>query len=369
MNTKEFFSSDELDLIRRESGRAEECRKMSSPILRLIYSKGWLKVLEPSICNGLQWELPRVVRLFEALAYSDGNLGWCVNLGAGANMFAGYFEERTAKAIFSNPQTWCAGSGTPSGKAYEANGGYNLSGRWKYASGATHATHFTANAYLFDKNCNPITKNGKLVFRSFIIPAKKVKVDDTWYVSGLKATSSNGFEIENVFVPKKETFSLLEPSPFAWAPIFHFPFQTMAVVNMAVMPVGMAWHFLSLFETLMTHKIPLNSTNLLGKNKRLQALFQSVKTQLQSDRDRMYKTLDHVWGYYLQGATASEIELSDLQQNAITAAQTARKTVNKLLPLTGMDAVFENTEINKVWRDINVAGQHYLLAKDRDFML
>src|SRR5699024_2720123 len=139
--------------------------------------------------------------------------------------------------------------------------------------------------------------------------------------------------------------------------------------NMAVMPLGMAWHFLSLFETLMAHKIPLNSTNLLGKDKRLQALFQSCKTQLQTDRDRMYKTLDHVWGYYLQGATASEIELSELQQNAITAAQTARKAVNKLLPLTGMDAVFENTEINKIWRDINVAGQHYLLAKDRNFIL
>lgn len=362
MKTDEFLSTAELALIRQESLAAESRGALTDPVLELIYARGWLRVLEPAACNGLEWELPRVVRLFEALAYADGNVGWCVNLGAGANLFAGYLATPTAKALFSDARTWCAGSGAVSGKAGKAQGGFWLSGEWKYASGAAHATHFTCNAFLLDEDHRPITAGGKPVFRSFIVPAAKVQVHDSWHVTGLKATSSHDFRIDKVFVPDAETFSLCEPSPFAAAPLFRFPFEVMAVVNMAVLPIGMALHLMELFKQLMATKKPLNADALLGSNEGVQAIFRGCKEQLETARKQMYQRLDSVWDGHAQGGVIAAEDLDDLREKALAAVGAARWIVHRLLPLCGMNAVFETSAINKVWRDISVGGQHYLFA-------
>src|SRR5699024_6016855 len=192
----------------------------------------------------------------------------------------------------------CAGSGAISGTAYKKKDGFVVSGKWKYASGSAHATHFTANAYLQDEAGEPIMESGEQVFRSFIFPAVQVTVHNTWQVTGLKATSSNDFELREVFVPNAGVFSLTRPSPFASAPVFHFPFDILAIVNMAIMPVGMAFHFLELFEKLMENKIPLHSTNLLGKQKPVAESYQNCKRNLLRIRTEMYKELEKVWEPY-----------------------------------------------------------------------
>src|SRR5690606_18355344 len=154
-----------------------------------------------------------------------------VNLGAGANMFSGYLEKEAAQKIFNSEKTCCAGSGAISGRATKVAGGYKISGYWKYASGSAHATHFTANCFILDEKNNQIFEDGKVVFKSFIFPKEKVEIKDTWHVIGLKATSSNDFEVNNLFVPEHCSFSLLKPSEHAASSLFQIPFELLAVVN------------------------------------------------------------------------------------------------------------------------------------------
>lgn len=359
---EEFLSDEEIQLIRKESRWAEEHGCLKEPILQLIYEKKWLKVMEPASCGGLEWGLPKVVRLFEALAYADGNVGWCVNLGAGANLFSGYFKEENAKEIFSNLHTWCAGSGAITGNAYKRNDGYIVSGKWKYASGSLHATHFTANAYLFDEDSQQIVDNGNPVFRSFIFPAGKVKILDTWKVSGLKATSSNDFEVHELFVPEADSFSLLQPSPFVDAPVFHFPFETLAIINMTSMATGMAIHFLELFQDLMQHKRPMHSGTLLGEQQFVQKIFLDCSEKLLKTRTEMYVALEDVWQLFLSEKGAEKEPLERLSAYARTAASSARDVLYRLFPYCGMNIIYADSALNKVWRDLSVAGQHYLLS-------
>src|SRR5690606_29831941 len=114
------------------------------------------------------------------------------------------------------------------GQAKVTEGGYVLSGRWKYASGANHATHFTANAWLVDD-----AQQKEPAFRSFIIPAHEVLNHRNWEAIGLKSTSSNDFSIDKIFVPHSATFSLSQPSTQSKGALYQFPFSTLAIVNMA----------------------------------------------------------------------------------------------------------------------------------------
>lgn len=359
---KSFLTDEELALIRQQTFENEKAGHLTEPLLNLIYEKEWLKIMIPKACGGKDWPLPRIVQLFETLAYADGNLGWCINLGAGANLFAGYLEQETAVQIFSNPKIWCAGSGAASGKAFREKGGYRVSGKWKYASGSLHATHLTANCFIYDESGLPISEDGNQVFRSFIFPAEEANILDTWHTTGLKATNSNDFESENIFVPDNHVFSLLSPSPFAESPLFKFPFDSLAVINMACMPTGIALHFLELFENLMASKKPLHSQKKLGKQEVVKTVFENCKNKLSQARIAMYKALEEAWEPYAKGGEASEKSLENLTIKARLAAKTAREILFELFPMCGMSILYTENPLNKVWRDLSVAGQHYLLA-------
>ncbi len=313
--------------------------------------------------GGLEWSLPETVRLFEALAWADANVGWCVNLGAGANLFSGYFNSETALAIFNGPWTWCAGSGALSGTARRTKEGYLLNGRWKYASGANHATHFTANAWLLDEQNHPVNgPDQRPLFRSFLFPAAQVINYNNWRAIGLKATSSNDFEVKDIFVPEAHSFSLRQPSAFAAGPLYKFPFEQMAVVNMACMLTGIACHFMDLYKALAADKKPLHASGLLKDHETAKVIFNKVAADFNKAREGMYRQLEQIWEGYAAGAAAANHVLNELSVVARHAAQAARDLINDLYPLCGMNILDPESAMNKVWRDAATAGQHYLLS-------
>ncbi len=359
---KDILKESDLKIIRGNSFISEEKKQLAPEVLSLIYQNKWLRIMEPKSCGGLEWALPKTVQLFEALAWADANVGWCVNLGAGANMFAGYFNEKTARKIFESEKTWVAGSGAISGKARKTQGGYMVSGKWKYASGSAHATHFTANCSITNEHDETLVENENPIFRSFIFPAKEVNIINTWKVIGLKATSSNDFEVGNLFVPEEQAFSLLQASDFAKGPLYKFPFDVLAIINMAVMPTGIALHFIDLFQQLINKKKPLHSSLLLKDSEQVKIIFEQTTNSFYEARKKMYQLLNKSWPCYEEGKHPDIELIKELTFSARQAAEQARSLIHDLYPLCGMSIVYTDSELNKVWRDMAVAGQHYLLS-------
>jgi hypothetical protein len=69
-----------------------------------------------------------------------------VTLCSGANWFIGFLQPGIAATLFSSENVCFAGSGRASGIAKMINDDeFEISGSWQYATGAAHATAFTAN--------------------------------------------------------------------------------------------------------------------------------------------------------------------------------------------------------------------------------
>src|SRR5688572_27426036 len=98
----QLLTTDEINLIRRDSITAETQGALTAAQLQLIYNRNLFNIMVPAVCGGLELSLPEVMRLLEAAAWVDGSFGWALNLGAGANMFAAYLPIETAKKIFSS---------------------------------------------------------------------------------------------------------------------------------------------------------------------------------------------------------------------------------------------------------------------------
>ena len=98
-----------------------------------------------------------------------------------------------------------ATSAAPTGKVSVASGGYVLDGRWSWCSGLRHSQWIMIGGLIFrDGEDHPD-------MRLFLVPVSQVKMDDTWYCAGLRASGSITSILDNVFVPEHRTvtFSLL----------------------------------------------------------------------------------------------------------------------------------------------------------------
>lgn len=359
----EYFLEEELVFIREQAIENEGSNRFSVETLNLIHTKEWLRVAMPDYKGNKPLDAYTIALLFEALAYADGSLGWAINLGAGANMFLGYLSKSTSEELSKNKQLWFAGSGAITGKAFKTEGGFKLFGHWSYASGSLYASHFTANAYLYDENGDAIIdEKNEPVFRSFLFPANQVEVLDTWHTIGLRASCSNDYKTTDCFVPTEHSFDLTKGSTFIEHALYRYPFDAFATSNIAVMCTGITQHFIEVFERDIATKKPLYAKKSLGDIPEVRQKLHSLTEAFYKDRNSFLKDIKLLWQAVVEDSSAIEKLESNLQSSARKAADTSYELVMGMYRYCGMNTVYSQNELSKVVRDFLVATQHFAIS-------
>jgi hypothetical protein len=355
-----------IDLVRKEAPLAEQQGQLTTAQLSLIRDQEWFRLLIPSSLGGKEYALPELLETLEMASWMDGSFGWVMALCGGAGFFAGFVEEPVAKTLFGNPGVCAAGTGFPAGMAQEVPGGYKVSGHWRYASGAPHATLYTANCKLMasDRGVGDAATDdpcltddaGQPLIRAMIFLPEQVTIQDGWQSLGLKATASQDMIVREAFVPAERSFTLSTPFPHAGGPLFRYPFHQQAEAVLSVTLLGMTRHFLDLFKATI---IPLYKGISAV---RIQQVFDASFIDAEMARDALYDAVAASWMPYVEGRTASAEQLKEVGKAAIEATRSALRSTDRLYPYGGMEMMQVRSEINRVWRDIHTASQHILLA-------
>lgn len=361
MLNHKFYTGEELLWMRKQI--AKQNKTLSPELIEFICQKDWLNIAIPNKKKAFPWNARKIASLFEVLSYVDGSLGWVVNLGAGANLFLAFLDLEYADELKQNPKLWFAGSGAISGKAIKENENYRISGYWKYASGALHATHFTCNAFIYDENAPVLDKNGKQVFKSFVIPASKVKIHHTWNTIGLQASESHDFEVNDVLLDKKASFCISKETSKSADYLYQMPFEAFSIINISLSCAGIAIHFLELFEEEIINKKPLYATTANKENLSLLKLKDDLKKNFQKERNSYYESVDFLWDAVLNEdeELISRLNL-EIQEKSLSFIQNIYDMLTVLYRYCGMNTVFAENEISKVFSDFMVASQHYLIS-------
>lgn len=338
-------------IIREHAAEAQRRGELHPAVLELIYEQQWFRSMVPKRFGGLEWPVPAVVRLEEELAWADGSVGWTVTLCGGAGWFAGSFGQGELDSLFSHPRLCITGSGTAAGRAEQlARGGYRISGRWQYASGARHAMAFTANCVVWADGAPVRGDDGQPLVRPFLFLRKEVQVLDDWRAVGLVATGSHGFVVTELEVPAERCFMIGGPAAIDDSPLYRYPFMPLAEATLAINSCGMAWHFLECFGEVFERRkahLPAAGVEAAG------VVFGQARSELVRVREEFYAALDASW------ATGP---FDGVSTTSKALAATVRQWVDRLYPFAGLGAAHQESEINRVWRDLHTASQHPLLA-------
>jgi alkylation response protein AidB-like acyl-CoA dehydrogenase len=356
-----FIDPQSVKVIREYAVEAEQMRTLHPRQLAVIYSNRWFNLYVPVEYGGLCLSLPEGLQIEEALAWTDGSVGWTVTLCSGANWFIGFLQQDTAATLFNSEKVCFAGSGRPSGIAKMINDdGFVISGSWQYATGAAHATAFTANCQIEKDGSILQHEDGTPVVAAFIFLRNEVSVHEDWKGMGMIATSSNSFEVSRLPINKSRRFAIDESRTVLPDKIYQYPFLQFAESTLAVNMSGMAIHFMDLFEQNLTER---KIADHFPEHRRhfLFVRHEAARRQQQEAREHFYQTLRSSWGAWDENKHFATPALENVSQVSRHLAAVSRKVVDELFPLCGLVASDPGSEINRVWRNLHTAALHPLL--------
>ncbi|WP_343531576.1 acyl-CoA dehydrogenase family protein [Pedobacter sp.] len=357
----EQFTQTWQEAILALAPQSEALGELHPDILEIAYEQEWFKLYVPQAYGGPGKKLPEILRIEEDLAYVDGSTAWTVTLCSGAAWFAGFLDPTLAAEIFTNRKVCFAGSGAVGGTAQKANGGYRINGHWKYASGALHATIFTANCLLQDEQGNDLfDEDENPIIKSFILKRDEVEILSGWSYFGLVATGSHAFDVHDIEVPANRSFKINTEIKVADEG-FNYPFLQLAETTLAVNSLGMARRFVDLVGDSFFNRSGFKRYSPEQVTYFEQELAKGKHT-LSTIREHFYEAFDVSWHQLLNEGKIAEEVLKEVSRLSRELAHQSRIVVDALYPYAGLEAAKRETELNRVWRDLHTASQHALLT-------
>lgn len=342
------------------ASKAEEQGQLTSEWLDVICHQKWFNLFVPKDLGGLELTLPEALKLEEKLAKLDGSLGWTITLCAGAGWFVGFMEEELRKGVFSEEKVCLAGSGFVGGKADLRDGNYTISGSWTYASGAFHATHFTANCELYESGNPILDKKGNPMVKAFILKKEEVEILDGWSYMGMIATGSHAFRAENVPVPFNRAFEILPEKAKLTETVYQYPFLQFAEATLAVNILGISRHLVDLIAESFWKRHEYRKYDKRHL-KYFQKLLQKKNKKLENFKMEFYEVVEKSWNELEETGKISKFRLKKVSRISRKLTQSCREINGSLYPFAGLEAAKTHTELNRVWRDFNTVSQHALL--------
>jgi alkylation response protein AidB-like acyl-CoA dehydrogenase len=292
-------------------------------------------------------------RLIERIAQADGSAGWVASFGAAATYLAA-LPEHTLRQVYANgPDVVFAGGLFPLQPALWTEGGYRVSGRWKFASGCTGASLIGVGIVAADDSTGGLP-------RVAVMKRAQVRIVPDWNVIGLQGTGSHDLVVEDAIVPQDWTLIRGGPASID-VPIYRYPTIALAAQVLAVVGLGVARAALDEIVAAAGGRISITGAGALAERPHVQMQVGRAEALLGAARAFFYEATEAVWTEVLEHGRASPERTSTLRLATTHAAQTGAEVARLMFALAGTTAIDDGHVLSRALRDSLVVAQHALL--------
>ena len=356
-------------LLAAAAERTENERKIPADVLAAMHEARLFHMLLPVSLGGGAADLVTYNRVIETLAAADASPAWCLAQAAASTHAAGFLDRTIALEVFGAPDALLAW-GPPAGlaKAQLADGGYRVTGKWRFASGGANATWMGGHSTVFEADGKPrLDGSGKPVNRTVLFPKAQATMLDTWHVTGLRGTSSNDYTVADLFV--REAYSTWRdsgPDRREDGPLYNLPMLTLYGVGFSGVALGIAQSCLDAFMQLAPAKKSgggVGATAVLRDNAVVQAQVARAVGRLRSARAFLHAMLEEIWATSTTVGSFSLTQRAELRVAITSAMEQSRKVVDFTYRAAGTNAIFQGSPFERRFRDLHTAlaqGQAHL---------
>ncbi|MFD5750446.1 acyl-CoA dehydrogenase family protein [Streptomyces sp. NPDC127033] len=342
-----------LDVVAERRAEFEEKRHVPRDVIAEFKRAGIYRSSVPTRFGGTPLPPAEFLRLIERISVVDGSAGWVASFGSSHVYLAALPLETQAALYADGPDVVFAGGLFPVRPAERVEGGYRVSGRWKFASGCKGADVFGVGVKAGeDRAGRPLTA---------VLRPGQVEIAENWDVIGMRGTGSHDLVADGVVVPEEWTF-VRGGEPTVDEPLYRYPTVPYAAQVLAVVGLGVA-------RAALDHAVAQGGRQgFTGAPKPAERATYRIavgraEARLRSARAFFYEATEEAWETVTAGDPASAAQASLLRLAATHLAETSFAAVRSAYQLSGIAAIADGSPMQRFLRDASVVPQHAFLQE------
>ena len=343
--------------VRGFQDETERDRRIPPPLVAQLREAGFYRMVVPRALGGLQADLLTYLRVAELIAEADGSVGWnLANNGIGQLASLSLPDDGVAEIYARGPDASMAGTavaGGGSGVAVE--GGFMVSGHWRFGSGCQEATWMMAN---FDV---PDGDGQSKLYRAFF-PPSDCTIVDTWDMTGMRGTGSHDWTVSNVFVPSRRTTlvpgRLLHNQWQRWqGTLYQVPIHAVVGPHHSSIATGIARAGIDALTELAGAKVPRGRGGLLRDREAVQDSVARAEGLLGAGQTFRAAAVGDVWATVDAGHETTLQQRARCRIAASLAVDQARAAMDLMYRAGGTTSSQRSDRLAHCWRDLHVVAQ------------
>lgn len=353
-------------IIRQHAPEAERERKLAAPVAMAMHQAGLYRLWRPKELGGFELDPISGLCIIEEVSRIDSAAGWNLQIAVAHDMFAPWFCDQAAREIF-NRDAIPVGAFNPARKAVPVAGGYRISGRTSFVSGAHHATAFIGFAHIYDGDKLLVDVNGAPETRLIAVPASEANIVDNWNTMGMRGSGSHDVEMRDAFIPEHwaAPWGPLEKPGSAYEGSLYRLTVWPAIAALVAPALGITRAAIDEAIALINNKTPAFGAKALKTNAVVQAQLAKAEAKLGASRAFFFNTFEEAWQDAVAGKPLT-VALKGRMQLAMThATLECAQAVSLIHEIAGASGIREEYPFERHFRDIHVITQHGFLSASK----
>lgn len=342
-----------LSDIKKQRNQCDEQRYISTEIVEQLKDIGIYRAFVPKEFGGTDKSPSEFLKMIEAISTVDGSTGWVASFGMNPAYLASLPMNTLENIWKESPNVVFAGGIFPPQKAKKVEGGFIVNGKWQFASGCMGASLLGVGIMPDD--------GGKLP-RMAVLPAEKVKIEQTWNVHGMAATGSFDLIVEDVFVPEDMTF-IRGGKPTLDSPFFKYPSLSFAAQVLSVTALGIARAAIDNIVNSAKGRKSVTGAPNVGERHYAQIDIAKAEAKVRSARAFFYEATDEVWDAIQAGEEPTPHQVSMIRLATTNVARECAEATRIAYHLSGMQGAYLDHPISRCFRDSHLVTQHAFMGE------
>lgn len=347
--------------IKQRALEGDAQRQLSKETIAEMKDAGLFRILQPRRWGGYELDLRTFYEVQLVLAEHDMSVGWVHGVVATHSWQMAVFDDRAAQDAWGEDSSaLIASSYMPVGKVNTVDGGFNVSGRWRFSSGSHHTDWFFLGAIL------PPDAEGVAHPATVMIPKEDVTILDTWDVAGLKSTGSHDVVVENAFVPSYrihrhiDGFNCTSPgNAVNTGPLYRVPFLQAFLRAVSTASIGALQAMVNEFIDYGGGKVTAFGSKT-AEDPTAQLIVGEALSAIDEMKTLLFRTMDNLMEIAERGDVPTIEERLRYKYQASEVANRCAVLAGRLYRATGGSGLFNQHPFARVFANINAGRQHMI---------
>jgi alkylation response protein AidB-like acyl-CoA dehydrogenase len=354
-------------IARQYKDEIELGQRLPTPLVAQLREAGLYSLTVPRTLGGQQADPLTYVRVVELMAESVGSVGWnLANNGIVQLIALGLPDDGVQEVFAQGPDTIVAGTAVQGGgQAVPVDGGYRVSGRWRFGSGCQESSWMLGSFEILDNDQPRRGSDGRTKYwRGYFHRSECTVIDGSWDVAGVRGTGSFDWTVEDVFIPERRIMvhagAPLDNQWSRWPGIsYDLPTQAWIGPHHSAVATGIARAGINaLLDLAGGGKTPRGRDGtMLRDNPQVQDWVGRAEALLGAGQAYRSAAIADVWRTVAAGEETTLEQRARCRLASTHAGESARQALDLMYRAGGSSSYQRSQPLAEAWRDFNVVSQ------------